>query len=357
MIEKSFYRTSFENLRSFCQQAYKKSGVPDEEAYIVADLLARSDLRGVETHGVTRLPIYIKRLQKGYVRAESRLTYLKDKGPVSFVEAHGSMGHVVAYKVMQKTIEKAGQYGIGWTSVRDSGHFGVTGLFPMMASDKSLIGYICSNSAPMMAPFGGRERVIGNNPLSFAFPAGRYPAVVVDFSCSVVSSGKLILSRKNGEKIPLGWAYDKYGLPTEDPYEGYEAGGSLAPVGGHKGYGLTLANEMITAVLTGGKWTRHIKSLYEEDKSGIQGTCHSFMVLDPECFIGREAFKEVMDKYIKSIKESGKAANVKEILMPGEPELRTESERLENGIPLAAATAQELEELGHALGLSISFAD
>ncbi len=94
-----------------------KVGVPDKEAYIVADLLARSDLRGVETHGVTRLPIYIKRLQKGYVRAESRLTYLKDKGPVSFVEAHGSMGHVVAYKVMQKTIEKAGEYGRGFQVV------------------------------------------------------------------------------------------------------------------------------------------------------------------------------------------------------------------------------------------------
>ncbi|UCF85866.1 MAG: Ldh family oxidoreductase [Desulfobacteraceae bacterium] len=347
----------FEDLRSFCQQAYMKAGVPDKEAYVVADLLARSDLRGIETHGVTRLPIYIKRLQKGYVRAESKLTYIRDKGPVAFAEAQGSMGHVVAYKAMQRTIEKAEEYGIGWVSVKGSGHFGVTGFFPMMAAEKDLIGYICSNSAPMMAPFGGRERIIGNNPLSYAFPAGQYPMVVVDFSCSVVSSGKLILSRKKGEKIPLGWAYDKDGLPTEDPYEGYEAGGSLAPIGRHKGYGLTLAHEMLTAVLTGGKWTRNIKSLYEEDKSGIQGTCHSLMALDPECFIGREAFKHNMDRYIKSIKESGKAKNVEEILMPGEPELKTESERLKNGIPLPLNTVDELNSLGQSLGVSISFFD
>ena len=357
MTGKSSRRIRFEDLRAFCQKAYMKVGVPEQEAYIVADLLARSNLHGVESHGVTRLPIYIQRLQKGYVRAESKMTYIKDKGPVAFVEAHGSMGHVVAYKAVQRAIEKAEEYGIGWISVKDSGHFGVTGLFPMMAADKDLIGYVCSNSAPMMAPFGGRERIIGNNPLSYAFPTGQYPTVVVDFSCSVVSSGKLILSRKKGEKIPLGWAYDKDGLPTEDPYEGYEAGGSLAPVGEHKGYGLTLAHEMLTAVLTGGKWTRNIKSLYEEDKSGIQGTCHSFMVLDPDCFIGREAFKKNMDRYIKGIKESGKAKNMEEILMPGEPELRSESERLERGIPLTPNTVDELNSLSQSLGVSSPFFD
>ena len=122
-----------------------------------------------------------------------------------------------------------------------------------------------------------------------------------------------------------------------------------------KGYGLTVAHEMLTAVLTGGKWTRNIKSLYEEDKTGIQGTCHSFMALDPECFIGREPFKENMDRYIKSIKESGKAKNIEEILMPGEPEFRTESEGLKEGIPLASNTVGELTSLAQSLGISIGF--
>ena len=355
MANNASRRIWFEDLRSFCQQAYMKAGVPEEEAYIVADLLARSDLRGVETHGVMRLPIYIKRLQKGYVRIEARLTYLKDKGPVGFAEAHGSLGHVIAHRAMQRAIEKAEEYGIGWVSVKDSGHFGVAGLFAMMAAEKDLIGYVCTNSAPMMAPLGGRERIIGNNPLSYAFQAGQYPPVVVDFSCSVVASGKLILARKKGERIPLGWAYDKDGQPTEDPYEGYEGGGSLAPMGAHKGYGLTVAHEILTAVLTGGKWTRNIKSLYEEDKTGIQGTCHSFMALDPECFIGREAFKENLDRYIKSIKDSGQAKGVSEILMPGEPEFRTESEGLKEGIPLASNTVDELISLGQSLGISIRF--
>lgn len=345
----------FDTLKNFCRQAYGKAGVPDEEAEIAADLLARSDLRGVETHGMTRLPIYIQRLQKGYVRARCELTAVREKGPTAFVEAHGSMGHVAAYRCMERAIAKAEEYGIGWVSVKDSGHFGVAGLFPLMAAKKEFIGYIVSNSAPMMFPWGGRDRIIGNNPLAYAFPAGKYQPVVLDFSLSVVSSGKLILSRKKGEKIPLGWAVDKNGLPTEDPYEGYEGGGSLAPVGGHKGYGLVLAHEILTAVLTGGKWTKIIKSLYEEDKSGIQGTCHSFMVLDPDCFIGREAFKQNMERYIESIKGSARARGVDEILVPGEPEYRTELKLLKEGIPLPPNTVKDLISLAGSLSISHPF--
>jgi LDH2 family malate/lactate/ureidoglycolate dehydrogenase len=353
MEEKVPRKISFDDLKAFCREMYKRVGVPDEEAEIVAGLLARADLRGVETHGVTRLPIYIQRIQKGYVRAVNKTTLIREKGPTAFAEAHGSMGHVVAFKAMQMAINKAQEYGIGWVSVKDSGHFGVAGLFPMMALEKDFIGYIITNSAPMMAPYGGWERIIGNNPLSYAFPAGEYLPVVVDFSCSVVSSGKLILCRKRGEKIPLGWAYDKDGLPTEDPYEGYEGGGSLAPMGEHKGYGLALSHEILTAILTGGKWTRNIKSLYEEDRTGIQGTCHSFMALDPDCFIGKEQFKKSMDSYIKSTKESGKAEHTREILMPGEPEYQAESERLKEGIPLSPTTEKELVVLGQSFGLSL----
>jgi LDH2 family malate/lactate/ureidoglycolate dehydrogenase len=355
MAKNRFGRVAFEELKNFCKQAYMKTGVPDEEAEIVADLLTRSDLRGVETHGVTRLPIYIQRLQKGYVRVKSQITIVKEKGPTIFLDAHGSMGHIVAYQAMEKAIRKAEEHGIGWVSVKDSGHFGVAGLFPMMALKEDFIGYIVSNSAPIMAPWGGRERIIGNNPLSYAFPTDQYPPVVLDFSCSVVSAGKLILARKKGEKIPLGWAIDRNGLPTEDPYEGYEGGGSLTPIAEHKGYGMVLAHEILTAVLTGGKWTRNIKSLYEEDETRIQGTCHSFMALDPDCFLGRKEFKKNMDRYIKSIKESAKAKSVPEILMPGEPEYRTETNFLKKGIPLALNTVKELIALGESLGLDLRF--
>lgn len=348
-------RIAFEDLKNFCKQAYATAGVPEAEAEIVADLLVRSDLRGVETHGVTRLPIYIQRLQKGFVRKESRITVVKEKGPTAFLDGHGSMGHLSASRGMEEAIRRAEEYGIGWVSIKDSGHFGVAGLFPMMALKKDFIGYVVSNSAPMMFPWGGKQRIIGNNPLAYAFPTDECLPVVLDFSLSVVSSGKLILCRKKGEKIPLGWAVDKEGVPTEDPYEGYEGGGSLAPVGGHKGYGLVLAHEMLTSVLTGGMWTRAIKSLYEEGPSGIQGTCHSFMAMDPDCFVGREEFKKNMDSYIRSIKGSTRARGTEEILVPGEPEHWTETKFLQEGIPLPSNTVKELTALSEALGIPHPF--
>ena len=355
-MEKSAKKcVSFDDLKEFCKMAYVKIGVPDGEAAIVAGFLARSDLRGIETHGVMRLPIYIQRIQKKYVRAVGKITILEEKGATAYLEAHGSMGHIAAYRAMEMAIQKAVDYGIGWVSVKDSGHFGVAGLFAMMAVEKDLIGYVVTNSAPMMAPYGGRNRILGNNPLSYAFPTNQYPPVVLDMSCSVVSSGKLILCRRKGERIPLGWAYDKNGLPTEDPYEGYAGGGSLAPIGAYKGYGMVLAHEILTSILTGGKWTQFIKSLYEEDKTGIQGTCHSFMALDPDCFIGKKSFKKAMDTYIKSIKESAKVKGTAEILMPGEPEHRTEAERLKEGIPLPAATIKDAMTLGQSLGISLHF--
>jgi LDH2 family malate/lactate/ureidoglycolate dehydrogenase len=355
MEQTEIRKIPFELLKDFCREAYRKVGVPGDEAEIVADLLTRADLRGVETHGVTRLPIYIQRLQKGYVRKEAQISVVKEKGPTAFLDAQGSMGHLSAYRGMEKAIQKAEEHGIGWVSVKDSGHFGVAGLFPMMALKKDFIGYIVSNSAPMMFPWGGKQRIVGNNPLAYAFPADKCQPVVLDFSLSVVSSGKLILCRKKGETIPLGWAVDKEGVPTEDPYEGYEGGGSLAPVGGHKGYGLVLAHEMLTAVLTGGKWTKNIKSLYEEDPSRIQGTCHSFMAIDPDCYIGREEFKKNMGAYIRSIKGSAKAKGTAEILVPGEPEHRTEMKFLKEGIPLPPNTVKELTTLAETLKISHPF--
>jgi LDH2 family malate/lactate/ureidoglycolate dehydrogenase len=276
---------------------------------------------------------------------------VRQKGATAFLTANGSMGHVVAHKAMLQAIDLAKVHGISLVSVKDSGHFGVAGLFPAMALKEDMIGYVCSNSAPMMAPFGGRKRIIGNNPLSYAFPADKKLPVTVDFSCSVVSSGKLILTRKKGEKIPLGWAVDKNGMPTTDPYEGYEGGGSLAYVGAHKGYGLALINEIFTALITGGKWTQNIKSLYEEDKTGIQGTCHSFMVIDPECFVGIKEFKRSMDEYIESIKTSPKAEGVDEILMPGEIEDRCEKEQMETGIRLSPNTLEDLNALAGRIGI------
>ncbi len=341
----------FSDLVDFCRRAYVRAGVPEAEAETTADLLVKADLRGVETHGVMRLPIYITRLEKGYVRKQASFRVLKDTGAVAFVTADGSMGHLTAKRAMETAVQKAETHGIGWVSVKDGGHFGVAGLFALTAAEQGMAGWLCSNSAPMMAPLGGKTRMIGNNPLAYAFPVEGRPPFVLDFSCSTVASGRLILARKKKEEIPIGWAVDKNGVPTTDPYEGYEGGGSLAPMGAHKGYGLALAHEIITAVLTGGKITRDIKSLYEDDRSGIQGTCHSFAALNPDAFIGKEAFRNAAAAYVLALKQSGAAEGAEEILIPGESSARIEAARRKSGIPLSAATVEGLSNLSDRLGI------
>jgi len=342
----------FEDLKSFCTKAYVTVGVPEDEADVISGLLVGADLRGIETHGVIRLPIYIHRVEKNYVRSKCEFNVVRQKGATAFVSANGSMGHIVSHRAMKLAVDLAEQHGVSWVSVKDSSHFGAAGFFPMMALENDMIGYVCSNTGPLMAPYGGRKKMIGNNPLSYAFPTNRCTPVVVDFSCSVVSAGRIQLQRKKGEKIPLGWAIDKNGLPTDDPFDGTEGGGTLSPVGAHKGYGLALAHEISSALLTGGKWSRDIIGLFRQDETGIQGTCHSFMVIDPDCFIGRDEFKQHMDDYINAVKNSGKAKGVEEIFMPGEIEACAEAERRQKGIPLPQSTADGLMELAERLNLS-----
>jgi len=346
---------SYDHLVNFCRSAYEKRGVPPEEAHIGAEYLVKSDLRGVATHGVMRLPAYIRRLEEGWMRPVMKLETLRSKGATSLINACGSMGQIVAHHAMGLATELAAEHGVGWVNVIDSSHFGTAGLFAMRALEKNFIGYLCSNSAPQMAPYGGRKKIMGNNPLAYAFPAGSRPPVVLDFSCSTVSVGRVILSAKQGASIPHGWAVDAEGRPTTDPKDVSERDGSLLPMAEHKGYGLAIAHEILTAVLGGGRWTMFIKDIYKPAPDGIQGTCHSFMALDPECFVGREEFIEGITRYIDAVKASPTAQGVEEILYPGEGSARIETERRSSGIPLPEAVAVDLQNLAERLAVTLSF--
>lgn len=346
---------SYTNLVNFCQSAYETCGVPPEEALIGAEYLAKSDLRGVATHGVMRLPAYIRRLEEGWMRPKMKLETLRSKGATSFINACGSMGQIVAHHAMGLASKLAAEHGVGWVNVIDSSHFGTAGLFAMRALENNFIGYLCSNSAPQMAPYGGREKIIGNNPLAYAFPAGSRPPIVLDFSCSTVSVGRIILNAKKGVSIPQGWAVDAKGRPTTDPTDVSKGGGSLLPMAAHKGYGLAIAHEILTAVLGGGRWTMNINDIYKPALDGIQGTCHSFMALDPECFVGTEEFIKGVTRYIDAVKASPAAEGCTEILYPGERSARIETQRLDSGIPVPEAVASELQNLAKRLGLTLSF--
>ncbi|MDH7498918.1 MAG: Ldh family oxidoreductase [candidate division NC10 bacterium] len=341
-----------EPLSQFCRHLFQKVGVPMQDAQVLMDNLIEADLRGVDTHGVTRIAIYIERLQSGAVKAKPQIKVLKETPTSALLDGDHGLGQVISAKAMEMAIEKAKAGVIGLVGVRNSTHNGAMAHFAMMAVKQDLIGIALTNTVPLMAVTGGNQAMIGNNPLAIAAPAGSEKPVVFDMACSIAARGKIILAAKKGEKIPLGWAIDKEGLPTQDAKAALE--GLILPVGGHKGYGLALMVDVLSGVLTGAHFGPSVGPLY--NNPGVQGIGHLMAAIRIEAFLPLSEFKARMDQMIRDIKNSKKAKGVEEIFLPGEIEMGIEAKRRKEGIPLSRAVYEELCGLGEELGVKPDFA-
>jgi LDH2 family malate/lactate/ureidoglycolate dehydrogenase len=349
---KNVVLTKVEPLSRYCIQLFEKVGVPTGDAKVLMDNLIEADLRGVDTHGVTRIAIYIERLQAGSVKAKPQMRVLRETPASAILDGDHGLGQVISARAMEMAIEKAKKGVFGLVGVRNSTHNGAMAFFSMMAVRQDLIGIGLTNTVPLMAVTGGNQAMIGNNPLSIAAPAGQEKPVIFDMACSVAARGKIILAAKKGEKIPLGWANDKEGLPTEDAKAALE--GLILPVGGHKGYGLALMVDVLSGVLMGANFGPEVGPLY--NNPGTQGIGHLLAAINIEAFIPLTEFKARMDQMIRDIKNSKKAKGVEEIFLPGEIEMGIEAKRRREGIPLSRAVYDELCGLGQKVGVKPDFA-
>jgi LDH2 family malate/lactate/ureidoglycolate dehydrogenase len=338
-----------DQLETFCTRVLEKLGVPRPEAEITARLLVVANLRGVDTHGVLRLPLYTARLKTGAMASSLNLTTEKETIATALLNGHDGIGQVISYRAMEVAIRKARETGVSYVAVRRSNHFGAAAYYPMMALEHDMIGLTFSNASPRLAPTGGVERLLGNNPWSIAVPAGQRPPVVLDMANSVVAAGKIRVAKKEGKPIPEGWALNKYGEPTTDPDEALK--GILLAIGGYKGYGITLMVDLLTGVLADSNYGPRVRGLDQEVDPG--GTAHSFMAINLAAFTDVKAFKARMEGYIDEIKSSQKAKGSEVIYVPGEPEHLRVRERTEKGIPLQVKVAEELRALGKDLGVPI----
>jgi len=349
---KNVVLTKVEPLSRYCVQLFEKVKVPTEDAKVLVDNLIEADLRGVDTHGVTRIAIYIERLQAGSVKAKPQMKVLRDTPVSAILDGDHGLGQVISARAMEMAIEKAKKGVFGLVGVRNSTHNGAMAFFSMMAVRQNLIGIGLTNTVPLMAPTGGNQAMIGNNPLSIAAPAGKEKPVIFDMACSVAARGKIILAAKKGEKIPLGWAIDKDGLPTEDAKAALD--GLILPVAGHKGYGLALMVDVLSGVLMGANFGPGVGPLY--NNPGTQGIGHLLAAINIEAFMPLAEFKARMDQMIRDIKGSKKAKGVEQIYLPGEIEMGIEAKRRREGIPLSRAVYDELCGLGQKLGVKPDFA-
>ena len=338
-----------DQLEKFCTDVLQRMGVPRDEAEITSRTLIASNLRGVDTHGVARLPAYVAKLKGGALQPRVNLTTEKETIATALVDGHGGIGQVIAYRAMQIAIRKAKEAGVSYVAVRNSNHLGACAYYSMMALEHDMVGFAATNASPRLAPVGGSARVLGNNPWSVAVPAGRRPPIVLDMANSVVAAGRIRTFQREGKPIPAGWALNTDGEPTTDPGEALK--GVLVAIGGYKGYGITLMVDLLTGVLANSSYGPRVKGIDQDTEPG--GIAHSFMAVDLAAFTDVAAFKARMDAYIDEIKSSKKARGSEVIYVPGEPEHLRVRERLEKGIPLDAAVLEELRAIGKEMGVPL----
>lgn len=328
-------------LRAFATRCFEAVGVESVHAGQIADSLLLADLRGIASHGVTRIPIYTERLLRGVVNPRPRVSVLRDAGALALVSGDNGPGAVVSCFANSLAIRRAEEYGVAVVSVRDSNHNGICAAYSMQAARAGLIGIAATNAPKSMAVAGGREPLLGTNPISFAIPRAGGEPLVLDMATSVVARGKIVEKAKRGESIPADWALDSGGRPTTDARAAET--GVMLPFSGAKGSGLAIMIEILCGVLSGGRFGPQLNNLYT-DFINPQGIGHFFLIIDPSTLCDVDLFAGRVDALAGMIKASLRAAGVEEILLPGEPEARLEARSNALGVVLPDNVVSDLDE-------------
>lgn len=340
-------------LSAFCSACFQKLGLLREDAQITADNLIFANLRGVDSHGVIRLKIYVDRLRAGGFKANVRPQIVCEQESAALIDAQRGLGQVAATAAMKLAIDKAAKTGMAVVSVRNSNHFGASAFYALQAVERGMIGFAATNAGPTMAPTGGCEARLGNNAFAVAVPAGQLPPLVLDMATGAVAWGKIFVAQQEKKRIPTTWALDKHGVPTDDPNAAAHQG-LIQPFGGYKGYGMSLLIDILTGVLSGGGFSTQVRTLYKEIESPAQ-IAHTCAALRIEAFMPLDEFRERMDEIIQLMRSCPSAPGVERIFVPGEIEWETERRRQLEGIPINPTLRTELIALATELGIKAPF--
>lgn len=341
---------------------FAKKGVALEDAAICADVLLAADLRGFDTHGLSRLAYYCTRLDSGVTVPRVRLEIVKETATTAVVDAHHSIGHAVGHHAMEMAIAKARKAGLGSVAVRNSTHFGIAGYFAGMAAEAGMIGLCTTNARPCVVPANGLEPRYGTNPLAFAAPSDEPFPFLFDASLATVQRGKLEVAERLGKPMPEGYVIDDQGNPVTDAGEALRMfakgtaallplGGLGEATGGHKGYGVSIMLEILSSALQGGAF---LSGLSGGDKEGTwKPYCigHFFLAMSVEAFTEVALFRKWTGDIARELRATRPAPGCDAVLTPGEKDWRTEQERKKTGIPVPPELALEALGLCRSCGL------
>lgn len=344
-------RISFERLRAFCKEALVREGMSEENALRCADVLVETDGVGVYSHGTANLFNYIRKKRAGGVSFTAEPEVVLDGPAYAVIDGHNAMGMISSCKAVELACQKAQNTGISLVAVRNSCHYGAAGYYSNLAARKGMICLSLSNVDPNMNVPGAKGKAIGNNPIAYSAPIEGERPMNLDISCSNVASLRVINAKKRGEEIPNTWIVDGEGHPTTDP-SCYPEQGAMLPMGAHKGYGLALLVELLTAILASGEYSSGgniVSWCFELEKPNQ--VCHSFIVIDPTKFMAQGVAEKRIKEMALSLRNAPKAAGVEEIRIPGEGGWRNWAQFHEEGIPLPENVFGSLRELGQNIGL------
>jgi len=320
--------------------------VPEDHAAIIADCLVQADLRGVDTHGVNRIPSYVARIRSGVLDPLATPTLKQVTPAVALVDGCNAFGFVAAHKGMARAIEMAEIFGIGMVSVKHSNHFGMSAWLVQQALDAGMMSLVFTNSSPALPVWGGKEKLMGVSPLACGAPGGKEKSFILDMAPSVAARGKIYKAYRRGEKIPTDWALDGEGNPTDNPAKALE--GVMLPMGGPKGSALSVMMDVFSGVLSGSAFAGHVTNPYDPSKPADVG--HFLVALKPDLFLTTEEFKERMDYLYQRVVSSEKMYGVERIFFPGEIEQLTREQRLQTGIPYVEAEIEALNKEAELIG-------
>lgn len=344
-------------LRRFCMEVFGSYGFNNEESAVITNVLLRSDLYGIESHGIQRLKRYHNEIKSGLVDVHGRPEIIHETELSAVIDARKAMGQLIGVKAMQLAIKKALDHGCGMVTVKNSNHYGIAGYYSNMAAAADLMGICMTNSEAIAVPTFGRQAMIGTNPIALAMPADPVN-FSYDAATSVVPRGKLEVYNKNSEALPEQWALDAAGNASTNAGEVlnniiHKLGGGIAPLGGvgelfggHKGYGLGVMVELFTALLSGG-----LTANYVNTRPGLNGICHCFIALDYGMFGDKTEIKKRVSVYLQELRDSKKAEGRERIYTHGEKEAEMTASRENGSIPVNEKTYSEMTDIAAEQGL------
>ena len=329
-----------EEADAFARALLTAHGVPKKDAAVIAACLVRADLRGVDTHGLMRLPAYLERVRRGLINPKPTLAPKRASPVAAGLDGQNGFGFVVGTRAMAEAVAMARKSGIGIVAARRSNHFGMAAAYVLQALEAGYVSLVFTNAPRAMPPWGGRDALLGTNPLAAGAPGGKLAPFVLDMSTAVAARGKIRIAEKRGEKIPLGCALDAQGRPTTDPVEALK--GVVLPIAGPKGSGLSMLMEIFGGVISGAAYAGDVRDQYKTfDRP--QNVGHFFFAMKPDLFVSKREYRARMDTLVERVRACARAEGFDEILMPGEGGSREEEGRRGRGIPYGTGEVEALQ--------------